>query len=113
MSISSEQPSDTLSHLNAKQKSRIQKRRLARQKLQEVLALSRKDTDMYAQSPPYPNAPHLSAGCTQHAQDSYGRFLTPEQITVQEIERLVISNADVKPGKETKLAIETSEQPKL
>ncbi|KAF1837798.1 hypothetical protein BDW02DRAFT_469775, partial [Decorospora gaudefroyi] len=79
MSTGSEQL-DALPHLNAKQRSRIQKRRLARQKLQEVLALKKSRV-----LPPQPN--NHPSGCMRPPRGPDGRFLTPEQIATKELEK--------------------------
>jgi hypothetical protein len=112
MTTSNEQIPQATSHLNAKQKLRIQKRRVARQQLQEVFALKRKDTKLYSQSPPYPNAPHWSAGCMRCGKARDDRFLTAE-LTIQELEKLAIKEPDVQSAGVTPLGSVTREKPKL
>jgi hypothetical protein len=113
MSASNEQTVNTPIQINTKQKNRIQKRRVARQKLQEAFALKRKDTKLYGQTPPYSNTPHLSAGCMRCARGPDGRFLTSEEIAIKEMEKLAITPVEMKPEGMESLTDLKSEKPKL
>jgi hypothetical protein len=108
MSTTTEQaPEAPPIHLNAKQQSRIQKRRLARQQLITHLALVRKNNKTHNASSQHPEHPTRDVGCMHRPQGPDDRFLTPEQITTQELERLTIH--------ETKATVIESldEKPKL
>jgi hypothetical protein len=113
MSTNNEQTLDSPSLLNTRQRIRIQKRRAARQKLQEVFALRQKDTKLYRPSSTHPNAPHLSAGCMRRPTGPDGHFLTPEQIVTQELEKLAIKEPEVKAASAESLTNSGREKPKL
>jgi hypothetical protein len=113
MSTNNEQAIDSPSRLNTKQRLRIQKRRVARQKLQEVFALKQKDAKRPGQSLTYANAPHLSAGCMRRLRSADGRFLTLEQIATQELEKLAIKEPEVKAADVESLSSIRTEKPKL
>jgi hypothetical protein len=113
MSTNIEPTLNSPSRLNTKQRLRIQKRRAARQKLQELFALKQKDAKRSGQQLTYPNAPHLSAGCMRHLRGPDGRFLTPEQIATQELERLAITEGKIEPAGVDSLTNSGREKPKL
>ena len=92
MSATTEQeqaPNVPTNNLNVKQQNRIQKRRLARQKLITHLALSRKNTTYI---------PNVVQGCMRPPRGPDGRFLTPEQITVMQMEALEIQETKGEPA---------------
>ncbi|KAH6857629.1 hypothetical protein B0T12DRAFT_483008 [Alternaria alternata] len=92
MSATTEQeqaPNVPTNNLNVKQQNRIQKRRLARQKLITHLGLTRKNT---------PYKPGVVQGCMRPPRGPDGRFLTPEQITVMQMEALEIQETKGKPA---------------
>ncbi|KAF1943714.1 hypothetical protein EJ02DRAFT_452973 [Clathrospora elynae] len=107
MTTSNEQPPDTPPHLNVKQITRIQKRRIARQQLHKTLALSRQ---LFHQSPPHP---YLRHACSRGPRGPDGQFLTPEQIATQNMEKLGIEEAAVKSTDLLPLTTTTEEKPKL
>ncbi|RYN79754.1 hypothetical protein AA0117_g3562 [Alternaria alternata] len=92
MSATTEQeqaPNVPTNNLNVKQQNRIRKRRLARQKLITHLALTRRNTTYI---------PGVYQGCIPRPpRGPDGRFLTPEQITVMQMEALEIQETKGKP----------------
>lgn len=80
--------------LNVKQLNRIQKRRIAREKLQAHLALKRENAKICGDSRPYPSRPERNAGCMRRPRGPNGRFLTPEECAlIQTMNMLAIKNA--------------------
>jgi hypothetical protein len=68
--------------LNAKQQDRIQKRRIAREKLIAHLALTRKSNKTHN--------PGGVTGCMRRPRGPDGRFLIPEQITTKQMECRIV-----------------------
>jgi hypothetical protein len=83
-------------NLNAKQQSRIQKRRLAREKLVNHLAVTRKNNNKT-------HSPGGVAGCMRRPRGPDGRFLTPEEITTAQMESLTIRSTKENPIEKPKL----------
>ncbi|EOA87424.1 hypothetical protein ACJQWK_10355 [Exserohilum turcicum] len=80
--------------LNVKQLNRIQKRRIAREKLQAHLALKRENAKLYGESPPYSSRPQQIQGCMRRPRGPNGRFLTPEEcILIQTMNTLALQNS--------------------
>jgi hypothetical protein len=113
MSTNSEQTPDTSSHLNTKQKLRIQKRRVARQKLHEVFALKRRDQKPYSQSTLHLNAPRQCAGCMLRSTGLESPSTKPEEIATQELENLALTETEEKPASVNIPPIVGREKPKL
>ncbi|KAG9191346.1 hypothetical protein G6011_09434 [Alternaria panax] len=81
-------PNAPTNNLNVKQQNRIQKRRLAREKLVNHLALTRKNSKLH-------NAGGVT-GSMRRPRGPDGRFLTPEQLTTQYMKSLTIQETNDK-----------------
>ncbi|USP81829.1 uncharacterized protein yc1106_09103 [Curvularia clavata] len=89
----------SLTGLNVKQQNRIQKRRLARQKLNAHLVLNQDKTKMHGQSPLYPSHQEPNTGCTQRPRNSdqhlHSFTCTLERTLIRDINTLAIGTSKV------------------
>lgn len=83
--------------VNAKQHERIIKRRLARQKLEATIARTKKSHTL---APTYtgPNNSQDFKQCLRRPRGPDGRFLTPDQLAAQKLEKLSIRAVQVEHG---------------